>query len=75
VCGRRRMMAKEASIDPNYKILAYLTANDDRKIAGAPLFMKLKDEDELKETTDDIARALKADVVKLKNNDYLIIHI
>ena len=68
-------MAKESSIDPNYKILAYLTANEERKIAGAPLFMQLKDEEELKETTADIAKALKADVVKLKNNDYLIIHI
>jgi hypothetical protein len=35
--------------------------------------MTLKDEEELKETTADLAHALKADVVKLKNNDYLII--
>lgn len=68
-------MAREASIDQSYKILAYLTANDDRKIAGAPLFLKLKDEQELKEMTAEIAHALKADVVRLKNSDYLIISI
>lgn len=66
-------MAREAFIDQSYKILAYLTANEERKIAGAPLFLKLKDEQELKDTTAEIAYALKADVVKLKNNDYLII--
>lgn len=66
-------MARESSIDSSYKILAYLTANENRKIAGAPLFMTFEDEIELKETTAEIAYALKADVVKLKNNDYLII--
>lgn len=66
-------MGREASVAPNYKILAYLTANENRKVTGAPLFMTLKDEEELKEITADLAHALKADVVKLKNNDYLII--
>jgi hypothetical protein len=68
-------MGRESSIEPSYKILAYLTANRDRKISGAALFMILKDEEELKETTAEIANALKADVVKLKNNDYMIIQI
>jgi hypothetical protein len=72
---RSKMMARESTIDPSYKILAYLTANEERKISGAALFLKLTDEEELKETTADIAKALKADVVKLKNNDYLIINL
>lgn len=66
-------MGRESSINPKYKILAYLTASEDRKVTGAPLFLKLKNEEELVETTEDIAKALKADVVKLKNNDYMII--
>ncbi|WP_462409607.1 capping complex subunit for YIEGIA [Neobacillus sp. Marseille-QA0830] len=66
-------MGRESSQNPSYKILAYLTANPDRKVTGAPLFLTLKDEMELRETTMEIANALKADLVKLKNNDYLII--
>ncbi|MCM3236610.1 hypothetical protein M3589_02610 [Heyndrickxia oleronia] len=68
-------MGKESSNKPDYKILAYLTANKDRKISGAPLFLSFNTIDELKETTNDIASALKADVVKLKNNDYMIIRV
>ncbi len=70
---RGTIMARESSINPSYKILAYLTANKSREAGGAPLFLKFENEEELKETTKDIAHALKADVVKLKNNDYLII--
>jgi hypothetical protein len=66
-------MGRESSMDQSYKIFAYLTSNELRKISGAPLFLKLKDEQELKETTEDIAKALKADIVKLKNNDYIVI--
>lgn len=68
-------MGRESSIKPNYKIMAYLTANEERKVSGSPLFLKLKDEAELKETTADIAKALRAEVVKLNNNDYMIIRI
>lgn len=68
-------MGRESSSKPTYKILAYLTANKERKISGAPLFMTLKNDEELEETTLEIARALKADVVKLKNNDYMIIQV
>ncbi|MBM7585589.1 hypothetical protein JOC86_002131 [Bacillus pakistanensis] len=68
-------MGRESSINPNYKIMAYLTANEGREVSGSPLFLKLKDDEELKETTGEIAKALKADVVKLKNNDYMIIQI
>lgn len=68
-------MAREVTTKPDYKILAYLTANKERTASGAPLFLQLADETELKETTQDIANALKADIVKLKNNDYMIIRI
>lgn len=68
-------MVRESSLEPGYKIIAYLTANQEREISGAPLFMKLKDDTELKEMMEDLTNALKADAVKLKNNDYIIISI
>lgn len=68
-------MGRESSMKPDYKILAYLTSDQDREISGAPLFYKAKDEQELKEVTADIAKAMKADVVKLTNNDYMIIRV
>ncbi|MEH7108381.1 MULTISPECIES: capping complex subunit for YIEGIA [Bacillaceae] len=66
-------MAKESNMKPDYKIIAYLTSNEERKVTGAPLFLSFKTEEELKDTTLEIAKALKAEIVKLKNNDYLII--
>ena len=62
-------------MDPAYKIMAYVTANQNRKVSGAPMFLTVDSPEEAKELTSEIAHALKADVVKLKNNDYLIIHI
>lgn len=68
-------MAKEASAKPHYRILAYLTINKEREVTGAPLFIRLESEKELTETTQDIARALKADVVRLRNNDFMLIYL
>lgn len=68
-------MGREASMKPEYKILAYLTTSTSRNVGGAPLSLQLKDEQELKDTTVDIAKALKADVVKLTNGDYMVIYV
>jgi siroheme synthase len=68
-------MGREASMKPNYEILAYLTLEKDRVLTGKPLVLHAKNEEELKEMTADIAKALKGDVVQLKNKDYMVIRV
>jgi siroheme synthase len=68
-------LGRESSMKPNYEILAYLTLEKDRIITGSPLSLWAKDPEELKEMTGDIAKAMKADVVRMKNGDYLIIRL
>ena len=60
---------------PTYDILAYLTSNKERVITGSPLVIWEKNSEELKELTGDLAKAMKADVVKMKNGDYLVIRV
>jgi siroheme synthase len=54
-------------------ILVYVTANDSRVLGGDPLTLLIRDKKEQEETVTELARALKADVVHLKNGDYLMI--
>jgi len=54
-------------------ILVYITADEKRVLSGDPLTLLIKDANEQKEMTAEIARALRADVVQLKNGDYMII--
>ena len=68
-------MGREGSMKPNYQILAYLTQKRDRIINGGPLLLHAESEEELKEMTVDIAKGLKADVVKLTNGDYMVIKV
>lgn len=68
-------MGREASMKPNYQILAYITNNKDRIIDSSCLTLYGESEETRKEMTVDIAKALKADVVKLTNGDYMIIHV
>ncbi|MGS2780456.1 capping complex subunit for YIEGIA [Robertmurraya sp. GLU-23] len=68
-------MGKESSMKPTYDILAYLTSNKERVITGSPLVIWEKNSEELKELTGDLAKAMKADVVKMKNGDYLVIRV
>lgn len=60
---------------PTYDMLAYLTSNKERVITGSPLVIWEKNSEELKELTGDLAKAMKADVVKMKNGDYLVIRV
>lgn len=68
-------MGRESSMKPNYEILAYLTLEKERIITGSPLSLFAKDQEELKTLTSDIAKAMKADVVKMTNGDYIIIRV
>lgn len=68
-------MGREANVKPNYEILALITLNKDRILGGKQLSLLAKDEDEQKTMTQDVAKALKADVVKMKNGDYLVIRV
>lgn len=68
-------MGREASMKPDYAILAYVTLNQDRVLGGNQLTLLAKDEEELKTLTLDIAKALKADVTQLKCGDYMVIRV
>ncbi len=66
-------MGRESTNKPNYDILALITMNKDRILGGKQLTLLAQTVEEQKEMTQDIAKAMKADVVQLKNGDYLII--
>jgi siroheme synthase len=55
------------------EILAYITGNESRVKTGNALTLVIICESERKACVLDIARALKADVVQLKNGDYMLI--
>lgn len=57
----------------NPQILVYITADKDRVLGGDPLTLFLPDENERKTCILDISKALRANVVQLKNGDYIII--
>lgn len=56
------------------KILAYITADENRVLGGDPLTLLVKDVNEQKDLTVEMGRALRADVVQLKSGDYMLIH-
>ncbi|GGB49710.1 capping complex subunit for YIEGIA [Fictibacillus barbaricus] len=66
-------MGRESKVSPKYDILAVVTLNKDRVLSGKPLTLLAQNEEEQKEMTDDIAKALKAEIVRMKTNDFLII--
>lgn len=55
------------------KALAYITGKKERVIAGGGLMLYEEDEEEREVLSIDIAKALKCDVVQLKNKDYLLV--
>ena len=55
------------------KIIVYITADDKRVLGGDPLTLMIKDQNEQKDITIELGRALRADVVQLKNGDYILI--
>lgn len=61
-------MAKNAP-----EIVAYITGDENRVKTRNPLTLVIPDENERKVCVTDISRALKSNVLQLKNGDYLII--
>ena len=55
------------------EILAYVTGNENIVKTGNPLTFVIADEKEREDIVVDIAKALKANVLLLKNGDYVII--
>jgi len=68
-------MGRESSMKPDYEILAYITINKERVLSGKSQSLLAKDEKEQKALAQDIAKALKADTVKLKCGDYMVIRV
>lgn len=55
------------------EILAYITANEQIVKTGNPLTLIIADEAERKSCVKDLGKALRANVLQLKNGDYVII--
>jgi len=68
-------MGRESSERPTYTILAIITLRKERILGGSQLSLWAENEEQQKTMTQDIAKAMKADVVKMKNGDYLIIRV
>jgi hypothetical protein len=67
-------MGRESKINPKYDILALITLDKDRILGGKQLSLLAHNEEEQKEMTNDIAIALKGEIVRMKTTkDYLII--
>lgn len=68
-------MGRESSERPNYEILAFVTLQKERVLGGKQLTLLAQDKEQQKLMVQDIAKAMKADVVKMKNGDYLVIRV
>lgn len=56
-----------------YEIVAYISLSKDRAQNGNPLILVAQNLEEQKQLTEDIAKALKAEVVQLTCGDYMVI--
>ncbi|MBU5300068.1 hypothetical protein KQI45_08235 [Clostridium sporogenes] len=56
-----------------YEIIAYITLSKDRAQNGNPLILVASDLEEQKQLTEDISKAVKAEVVQLTCGDYILI--
>ncbi|EKO1912677.1 hypothetical protein PZQ55_001726 [Clostridium botulinum] len=56
-----------------YEIIAYITLSKDRAQNGNPLILVASDLEEQKQLTEDISKAVKAEVVELTCGDYILI--
>jgi len=68
-------LGREATMKPDYEILAYITMNSKRVLGGKAQALLAKNEEEQRIIAQDIAKALKADTVKLKCGDYMVIRV
>ncbi|WP_077849043.1 capping complex subunit for YIEGIA [Clostridium puniceum] len=60
-------------ISTGYEIVAYISLSKDRAQNGNPLILVANNLKEQKQLTNDISKALKAEVVQLTCGDYMII--
>ncbi|PGT79778.1 hypothetical protein [Bacillus sp. AFS040349] len=68
-------MGRESSEKPNYQIIAIVTLQKNRILGGSQLSLLAEGEEQQKRITQDIAKAMKADVVKMKDGDYLVLRV
>lgn len=61
------------SHNTSYEIVAYITLSKDRAQNGNPLILVASSIEEQKQLTEDISKALKAEVVQLTCGDYMVI--
>ncbi|MEQ8196959.1 MAG: hypothetical protein ABRQ27_02955 [Clostridiaceae bacterium] len=61
------------SFNTGYEIAAYITLNRDRPQNGNPLILIASNVEEQIQLTEDIAKALKGEVVQLTCGDYMVI--
>jgi tRNA A37 threonylcarbamoyladenosine synthetase subunit TsaC/SUA5/YrdC len=61
------------SYNTGYEIIAYVTLTKDRAQNGNPLILVASSQEEQKQLTEDISKALKAEVVQLTCGDYMVI--
>lgn len=61
------------SYNTGYEIVAYISLSKDRAQNGNPLILVAQNLEEQKQLTEDIAKALKAEVVQLTCGDYMVI--
>lgn len=61
------------SYNSGYEIVAYITLSKDRAQNGNPLILVASSLEEQKQLTEDISKALKAEVVQLTCGDYMVI--
>jgi len=55
------------------EILVYITADEKKIISGDPLVFLIKDLDEQKKLAAELGKTLRANVIQLKNGDFMII--
>lgn len=56
-----------------YEIVAYISLSKDRAQNGNPLILFASNLEEQKQLTNDISKALRAEVVQLTCGDYMVI--
>lgn len=61
------------SYNSGYEIIAYITLSKDRAQNGNPLILFANSLEEQKQLTEDIAKAIRAEVVQLTCGDYMVI--
>ncbi|MGV2939895.1 hypothetical protein AB5I83_09920 [Mesobacillus sp. LC4] len=68
-------MGRESSAKPSYEILAVVTLHKERILGGSQLTLLAENEEQQKLMVQDVAKAMKADVVQMKSGDYLVLRV